>query len=218
MSTGTIRMLIVDDHPLMREGLRGRLSRVPRIEIVGEAECAAQALELLTQVSVDLLLTDIGMKGVNGIELAREVARRHPDVAVLILSMYDDVEYVQQALQAGARGYVLKDSPSAHLVSAIESVVGGGTYLSPAITNCLFAPKAVECTLTSRELEILHGLANGQSSKHIARTLSISVRTVESHRQSIKRKVNVDGQAELIKYAIERCRRDMAGVAPRTRA
>jgi DNA-binding NarL/FixJ family response regulator len=206
MSSLPIRVLIVDDHPLMREGLRGRLSMVPIIEVVGEADNAAQALTLIDELMPDLMLTDIGMKDVNGIELTREVAQRHPNVAILILSMYDNPEYVQQAMQAGAKGYVLKDAPSAHLIHAIESVASHGTYLSPAIANHLFSPKSVESVLTAREQDILSGLAKGHSSKQIARTLNISVRTVEAHRQSIKRKVNIEGQAELIKFAIERCR------------
>ncbi len=210
-----VRLLIVDDHPLMREGLSVRLSRVPRLQIVGEADGALQALELIAELSPDLLLTDIGMKEHNGIELTREVVQRHPRVAVLILSMYDDAEYVQQAMQAGAKGYVLKDSPSAQLVTAIESVAEGGTYLSPAIASCLFGPKPIDCMLTAREQDILQCLAKGQSSKQIARILDISVRTVETHRQSIKRKLNIDGQAELIKFAIERCRRDSIGLAQR---
>lgn len=215
MPSDTIRMLIVDDHPLMREGLTTRLSRVPRFEVVGEAEGAVRALELVAELSPSLMLTDIGMKDFTGIELTREVSKRYPEVAVVILSMYDDAEYVREAMAAGAKGYVLKDSPSANLVSAIESVAGGGTYLSPAVAHCLFGPKPIECTLTSRELEILQCLAKAQSSKQIARTLDISVRTVETHRQSIKRKLNIDGQAELIKFAIERCRRESIGLTPR---
>ena len=149
---------------------------------------------------------DIGMKSVNGIELTRIVTQRHPHIAVLVLSMYDNPEYVTRAMQAGARGYVLKDSPSAQIVAAIHSVASGGTYLSPSITQGLFAPRSSERSLTKLEEEILKHLAGGLSSKHIARALDISVRTVESHRQSIKRKLNIEGQAELIKFAVERHR------------
>jgi DNA-binding NarL/FixJ family response regulator len=201
-----IRILIVDDHPLVREGLAARLSSVPGIEVAGDVGSAAQALEQLPALKPDLLLTDIGMKEMNGIELTRLVVQQHPQVAVLILSMYDNPEYVQQSLQAGARGYVLKDAPSAQIVAAIESVAGGGTYLSPGVAGRLFAQRSVERSLSQREKEILDHLAKGHSSKQIARELDISVRTVESHRQSIKRKLNLEGQAELIKYAVERAR------------
>lgn len=201
-----IRILIVDDHPLVREGLAARLSSVPGIDVAGDAGSATQALEQLPQLKPDLLLTDIGMKEMNGIELTRIVTQQHPQVAVLILSMYDNPEYVQQSLQAGARGYVLKDAPSTQIVAAIESVAAGGTYLSPGVAGRLFAQRSVERTLSQREKEILDHLARGHSSKQIARELDISVRTVESHRQSIKRKLNLEGQAELIKYAVERAR------------
>ncbi len=207
-----IRLLIVDDLPLMLEGLTGWLSRVPTIEVVGEAESARQALELLSAISPDLVLTDIGMKEMTGIELTREVTQRCPEVGILILSMYDDPEYVQQAMKAGARGYVLKGGRSEQLISAIESVARGGTYLSPAIADFRFRPKNAEGAFTSREQEILVCLSKGQSSKQIARILRISVRTVESHRRSIKRKLNIEGQAELIKFAVERHRSYSAGL------
>ena len=201
-----IRIIVVDDHPLVREGLRSRLSTVPQFEVIAEAPGAEETLALLETVRPDLVLMDIGMKSVNGIELTRIVTLRYPDIAVLILSMYDNPEYVTRAMQAGARGYVLKDSPSAQIVAAIHSVASGGTYLSPSIAHGLFAPRSSERSLSMREEEILKYLAGGLSSKHIARALDISVRTVESHRQSIKRKLNIEGQAELIKFAVERHR------------
>ncbi|WOB10098.1 response regulator transcription factor [Piscinibacter gummiphilus] len=206
MNTPLIRLCIVDDHPLVREGLKARLSTVAEFEVVAEAEDAEATLAMLAADQPDIVLMDIGMKAVNGIELTRIVSQRHPDVSVLILSMYDNPEYVAQAMQAGARGYVLKDSPSAQIVSAIQSVAAGGTFFSPSIANGLFSPKSPERCLSMREQEILSLLARGLSSKHIAKQLDISVRTVESHRQSIKRKLNIDGQAELIKFAVERFR------------
>jgi DNA-binding NarL/FixJ family response regulator len=201
-----IRIIVVDDHPLVREGLRARLSTVPEFEVIAEASDAEETLALLRTVRPDLVLMDIGMKSVNGIELTGLVTQRYPGIAVLILSMYDNPEYVTRALQAGARGYVLKDAPSAQIVEAIHSVATGGSYLSPTITHSLFAPRSSERTLSMREEEILKHLAGGLSSKDIARALDISVRTVESHRQSIKRKLNIEGQAELIKFAVERHR------------
>ena len=206
-SAAPVRILVVDDHALLREGLQARLSRVDEFQIVGEAASAEQALALIPELSPDLVLADIGMKGGSGIELTRKVVERHPSVAVLILSMYDNPEYVREAMQAGARGYVLKDGPSAQIVNAIKAVAGGGTYLSPAIADFLFAPRNTEKELTMREQEVLALLAKGQPSKLIAKALDISVRTVEAHRQSIKRKLEIDGQAELIKFAVERFKR-----------
>jgi DNA-binding NarL/FixJ family response regulator len=206
MDDRTIRLVIVDDHPLVREGLRARLSTVPAFEVIAEAEDAEAALELLASVAPDIVLMDIGMKSVNGIALTRIIVERYPEIAVLILSMYDNPAYVTQAMQAGARGYVLKDAPSSQIISAIHSVAAGGTFLSPSVANCLFGPKSAEQGLSVREKEILGCLARGLSSKHIAKQLAISVRTVESHRHSIKRKLNIEGQAELIKFAVERFR------------
>src|SRR5262249_54730756 len=145
---------------------------------------------------------------VGGIELTGRLHVSHPHVAVLMLSMYDGAEYAQRAMAAGARGYVLKDAPSSEILGAIRTVVGGGTYLSPAIAQQLFrAPAPVARNqLSAREHEILRALGAGHSSKQIARDLDLSVRTVESHRQSIRRKLDLAGQAELIKYAVEQLR------------
>lgn len=206
MQSEPIRILIVDDHPLVREGLRARLSSVAAFEVVGEAQDAKETLQLLDSITPHLILTDIGMRELNGIELTRLVMQRHPGVAVLVLSMHDSPEYVCQAMQAGARGYVLKDVPSEQIIAAIHSVASGGIYLSPAISGRLFGPKAAEASLSLREQQILRSLARGLSSKQIAKALDISVRTVESHRQSIKRKLNMKGQAELIKFAVEQFR------------
>jgi DNA-binding NarL/FixJ family response regulator len=123
-----------------------------------------------------------------------------------MLSMYDNPEYVQQALAAGARGYVLKDAPAAEIVAAIEAAAAGGTFLSPAVSQRLFRNQAPRPLLTPRESEILSALGRGESSKQIARNLGLSVRTVEAHRQSIKRRLGIEGQAELIKYAVEHAR------------
>ncbi|MBT2324159.1 response regulator transcription factor [Variovorax paradoxus] len=198
-----VRLFLVDDHPLVRDGLRARLDPLPGIEIVGEAGSAAEALALIERLQPDLVLADVGMKDMNGIELAAQLQQRQPAVRVVMLSMYDNPEYVQQALQAGARGYVLKDAPAAEIVAAIDAVSAGGTFLSPAVSQRLFRNQAPKPLLTPRESEILSALGRGQSSKQIARDLGLSVRTVEAHRQSIKRRLGIEGQAELIKYAVE---------------
>jgi len=202
-----VRLFLVDDHPLVRDGLRARLSPLPQIEIVGEAASAAEALPLIDDLRPDLVLADVGMKDVSGIEMAAVLHERQPEVRVVMLSMYDNPEYVQQALQAGARGYVLKDAPASEIVAAIDAVSAGGTFLSPAVSKRLFRNQAPKPLLTPRESEILSALGRGASSKEIAQELGLSVRTVEAHRQSIKRRLEIEGQAELIKYAVEHARK-----------
>ncbi len=131
---------------------------------------------------------------------------RWPTLCVLMFSMYDNPEYVQRALQAGARGYVLKDAPASEIVAAIEAVVAGGAFLSPGVSRKLFRQPSSRPLLSPRESQILSALGRGESSKQIAKALDLSVRTVETHRQSIKRKLGLEGQAELIKYAVEHAR------------
>jgi len=203
----TIRVLLVDDHPLVRDGLRARLSGVQGLDVVGEAGGAAEAREQVASLSPDIVLMDIGMRDMNGIELTTQLLRDHPQLRVLMLSMYDNAEYVQRSLQAGARGYVLKGAPSIEIVNAIRAVAEGGTFLGPAVSRKLFEKEAPAPALSAREGQILAALARGLSSKQIARELDLSVRTVDAHRQNIKRKLELDGQAELIKYAVEHVRR-----------
>jgi len=198
-----IRLLLVDDHPLVRDGLRARLEVVPGFEVVGEAGNADEAQAQLVALRPTLVLMDVGMKGFNGIDLTAVLLEREPALLVLMLSMYDNPEYVQRAMQAGARGYVLKDAPASEIIAAIEAVAGGGTFLSPAVSRRLFRNQAPRPLLSARESEILSALARGLASKQIAREMDVSVRTVEAHRQSIKRKLSLEGQAELIKYAVE---------------
>jgi DNA-binding NarL/FixJ family response regulator len=198
-----VRLLLIDDHPLVRDGLRARLASVPGVEVVGEAGSAAEAQQQVLLASPTLVLMDVGMRDMNGIDLAALLLSEHPGLLVLMLSMYDNPEYVQRALQAGARGYVLKDAPASEIVAAIQAVAAGGTFLSPAVSRRLFRNQAPRPVLSARESQILSGLAKGLSSKQLARDLELSVRTVEAHRQNIKRKLGLEGQAELIKYAVE---------------
>ena len=206
-----IRILLVDDHPLVRDGLRARLSLAEGLETVGEAGNAAEALVRLAETRPDLVLMDVGMKDVNGIELTRRLLERAPALRVLMFSMYDNPEYVQRALQAGACGYVLKDAPAREILAAIDAVAAGGTFLSPGVSRRLFRNQAPRPLLSARESEILAALGRGASSKQIAGDLGLSVRTVETHRQNIKRKLEIDGQAELIKYAVEHAQRHGEG-------
>jgi DNA-binding NarL/FixJ family response regulator len=206
----SIHLLIVDDHPLVRDGLRLRLGMLPSIASVGEAGSAGEAWDWMErcppETAPNLVLMDVGMKDTNGIDLTAALLESYPELRILILSMYDNPEYVHRALQAGARGYVLKDAPASDIVSAIDTVAAGGTYLSAAVSGRLFSRPDPKPVLTPREAEILKALGQGQSSKQIARDLDVSVRTVETHRQSIKRKLGIEGQAELIKVAVERTR------------
>ncbi len=201
-----VRLFLVDDHPLVRDGLRARLEALPGLCIVGEAGSAAEALAQLDAARPDLMLVDVGMKDMNGIELAALLLARPAPPHVVMLSMYDNPEYVQRALQAGAQGYVLKDAPASEIVAAIEAVTAGGTFLSPAVSKKLFRNQAPRPLLTPRESEILSAIGRGESSKQIARDLGLSVRTVDAHRQSIKRRLGIEGQAELIRYAVEHTR------------
>lgn len=206
MSDEIINIMLVDDHPLVRDGLRARLEAVPHFKVVAEADGAEEALREAGQHAVQLVLMDINMRGVSGIEATARFRERYPGVAVLILSMHDKLEYVSQAMQAGARGYVLKDAPGKDIVLAIETVMGGGIYYSAALARQLARPLVQDNQLTVREQEVLQQLADGQSNKQVARALDLSVRTVETHRLNIKRKLGIEGQAELIKFAVQHAR------------
>ena len=203
MQMKTIRILLVDDHPMVRDGLRARLSTVPRFEIVGEADDAETAMLQLADGHPEVVIQDVGLKGGNGLDLIEQMLAGREALRILVFSMYDNAEYVQRALQLGARGYVLKDAPASEIIAAIEAVAAGGVYLSPTVSRHLFQPAGARQALSPRETQILAALGRGESSKQIARELALSVRTVEAHRQSIKRKLGLDGQAELIKYAVE---------------
>lgn len=200
------RVAIVDDHPLVRDGLKLRLSAHASLELVGEADSAASALSLVEQQAPDLVLMDVGMKDTNGIDLTARLLQRHPQLRVLMLSMYDNPEYVNRAMQAGARGYVLKDAPSDEILNAIDAIAAGHTYLSDALRGRNLRSQAPRPVLSLRESQLMAALARGHSSRQIAETLGLSVRTVETHRQNIKRKLSLEGQAELVKYAVEHCR------------
>ena len=198
----TVRLMIVDDHSLVRDGLRARLAVVPDLTVVGEAASGAEALETAAALAPDVMLVDVGMRGMNGIELATQLRQRQPQIRVLMLSMYDNREYVQSAIRAGARGYVLKESPTEEILAAISAVCAGGSYFSAQLTTLVSATSAATPQLTTREHEVLQLLAHGRSNKLVARELDISVRTVEAHRLSLRRKLGVDSASELLKIAV----------------
>ena len=198
----TIRVVIVDDHSLVRDGLRARLSVVPGLLVVGEAASGEQALALAAADPPDLMLVDVGMRGMNGIELATALRERHPQIRVLMLSMYDNREYVLSAIRAGARGYVLKESPTEEIIAAISAVWAGGNYYSAQVSSLVAQSGRMASPLTAREHEVLLLLAHGRSNKLVAKQLDISVRTVETHRLSLRRKLGVDSASELLKIAV----------------
>lgn len=199
-----IRVALVDDHELVRDGLRALLTAMPQLEVVGEASSGAEALILVGQVRPDLLLVDIGMKDMTGLQLTEILCRQYPGIQILILSMYDHAEYVTSSIRAGARGYVLKDAASVEIVAAIDAIAAGGSYYSADLLEKTVSPPAADDELTPREREVLQMLVQGLSNKAIARMLDISVRTIETHRLSIRRKLGVDTPAGLVKYALER--------------
>ncbi|PWE41718.1 response regulator [Pseudomonas prosekii] len=199
-----IRVALVDDHSLVREGIRALLAVVDFLAIVGEADSGASALEMVARTQPDLLLMDIGLKDINGLELTRVLRRDYPSIKILILSMYDNNEYISESVRSGASGYVLKNSPSREIIAAIEAIASGGTFYSAEIAQKLAAERPTDNELTPRESEVLCKMVLGLNNKEMARELDISVRTVETHRLSIRRKLNIDKPAALLNYAIER--------------
>lgn len=197
-----IKILLVDDHPLVRDGLRARLEAVPHFEVVAEAGGADAALEQARAQPVDLVLMDINMRGTNGIEATALFKAALPGVAVLILSMHDKLEYVSQAMQAGARGYVLKDAPGKDIVLAIETVMAGGIYYSAALARQLARPLVHDSQLTSREHQVLRHIAAGQSNKQIARALGISEGTVKQHMHDICAMLGASSRLEALGAAM----------------
>jgi DNA-binding NarL/FixJ family response regulator len=204
-----IRLALVDDHTLVRDGIRALLSVIPTVTVVGEAENGADAMVMVEHCNPDLLLVDINLPDINGLELTRKIRDRFPTLKVLVLSMYDSKEYVSESLRSGASGYVLKNAPSREIVAAIEAIKNGGTFYSAEIAQKLLLDDGIINELTPRESQILYKMTQGLNNKEMARELNISVRTVETHRLSIRRKLNIDKPAALVKYAIDH------GIIPR---
>ncbi|KJZ33620.1 response regulator transcription factor [Pseudomonas sp. PDM10] len=198
-----IRVALVDDHALVRDGIKALLAVMAPLEVVGEAESGADAIEMVGRCQPDLLLVDISLRDMNGLELTRVLRSQYPSLKVLVLSMYDNNEYVSESVRAGASGYVLKNSPSREIIAAIEAIASGGTFYSAEIAQRLIADKNTDNELTPRENQVLYKMAQGLNNKEMARELDISVRTVETHRLSIRRKLNIDKPAALVKYAID---------------
>lgn len=209
-----LRILLADDHVVMRTGLRALLERQSNLEVVGESENGRETIALASSLKPDLVVMDVGMPVLNGIEATKTIVAENPATAVIILSMYSDESYVMRALKAGARGYLLKDSAPADLISAIQAVSQGKSFFSPKVSRILAEDYvrvlkqkgAVDSydLLTSREQEILQLLAEGKANKEVATALNISPYTVETHRKHILEKLNLHNPAELILYAVRK--------------
>lgn len=207
-------VLLVEDHVVVRQGIKALLSDEPDLEIVGEADNGREALQAVMELQPNLVLMDISMPGLNGIEATRQIRQRHPEVKVIVLSMHANEEYVFQVLRAGASGYVLKQSDSSEVLTAIRAALAGGSFLSPPISRAVIDDyvRRAEARgeesdldlLTSREREVLQLLAEGMSNREIADQLNISVKTVETHRSNMMNKLDVDSKTELIKYALRK--------------
>ncbi|HET7735765.1 MAG TPA: response regulator transcription factor [Nocardioidaceae bacterium] len=199
----SIRVLVVDDHALHRDGTRHILEDYGDLEVVGDAETGEAALALINQLEPDVVLLDIRLPGINGIETARRVRDRHPDVRVLMVTAYDDDEYVRGAFEAGAAGYLIKSAPARELVEAVRAVAAGATVLGPTLLRPLLTrDEAQPGRLTDRELAVLQLLAQGLHNKQVAMRLGISPRTVERHCDSIYAKLGVGSRTEAVVRAI----------------
>ncbi|MBT1076696.1 response regulator [Geobacter grbiciae] len=206
----TIRLVIADDHKIVRQGLRSLLEREPGINVVAEANNGREAIKFASELKPDVVVMDLSMPEMNGIEATRRIVEASGDTRVLALSMHYDKRFVVEALAAGAKGYLLKDCASEELVGAIHTVAVGETYLSPKIAGLIVgdylnkgAPSPDSAArLTPREREVLQLFAEGKSTKEVAFLLSVSNKTIETHRVQIMRKLNIRSVAELTKYAI----------------
>jgi DNA-binding NarL/FixJ family response regulator len=205
----TIRVLLADDHALVRAGLRSLLAAMKEVEVVGEASSGEEALELAARERPDVVLMDVAMKGINGLETAARLRDRAPGVRVVILSMHSGEEYVLQALRAGAVGYLLKDAATGELELALRTVMRGESWLSPAVSRQVVegyvqrvGGDAAADVLTARQREVLKLVAGGKSTKEIAFMLNLSVKTVETHRAQIMERLGIRDVPGLVRYAL----------------
>lgn len=206
-------ILLADDHNIVRQGLRALLQSEPHFRLVGEASDGIEAVRLAERLKPDVLITDVMMPGLNGLEVTRQVIKMLPQTRVIILSMYTNDAYVLEALKNGALGYVLKDSQAADLIQAVKEVIAGNRYLSPPLSERaleLYLRKVESVPddpyelLTSREREVLQLVAEGRTSSEIANRLFISPRTAEGHRANLMKKLGLQNNADLIRLALKR--------------
>jgi DNA-binding NarL/FixJ family response regulator len=203
-----IRVVLADDHPLIREGFKSLLKKSEKFEIVGEAENGKDLIEVASRIEPDVILTDVKMPIMNGLEAIDQLSKNFPAMKFIVLTMHEEREYVVNALKIGASGYLLKTVDGPELEKAILTIFHGGKYFSPIVTNILAEtvkkPETNETgEITPREKEVLDLVGQGKSTKQIADQLNISIRTVESHRINMLKKMKVNNTAELIKKALE---------------
>ena len=213
--TSTVRVLLIDDHRILRQGLRALLEREPDFEVIGEAENGRTGVEFAKEAHPDIILMDISMPGLNGIDAARQILDHSPHSRIIALTAHSDRNLVREILKAGAVGYVVKDSAVEELTNAVRTVLAGRVYLSPRVAGLVVEgfvtdraaaqgiPAAgVFARLTAREREVLQLMAEGKATKEVAQALSVSVKTAETHRRAIMEKLDLHSVAELTKYAI----------------
>jgi two-component system response regulator NreC len=208
-----VRILLADDHTILRDGIRSLLEDEPDMAVIGEAEDGRSAVKLACQLKPDVVLMDIAMPLLNGLEATRQIKHDCPQVKVLILTMHENEEYIRQVLASGAMGYILKDAAASELLDAIRAVQRGEAVLSPAITRLVIenylrwgdlSKENPSNGLSPREREVLQLIAEGYSNKQIAEILCISIKTVQAHRMNLMSKLDLHDRADLIKYAIQR--------------
>jgi two-component system, NarL family, response regulator NreC len=212
VATKKIRVLICDDHALFREGIRAILSSDSSLDVVGQAEDGKKAVEEALRLQPDVILMDVSMPAMIGYEAIREILKVEPKTRILVLTMYEEEEIIRRCLKSGAAGYLVKDTPAAHLLEAVHRVYEGGQYLSPRVLKKVVteyaqdesAPQTRYDTLSSREREVLKLLAEGFSVKDIASQLNLSVKTAEAHKYNLMRKLDLHDRTELIKYALSK--------------
>lgn len=199
------RILLVDDHPLSREGIAAIIQRKTDLEICGQAGSAAEALEMIPVLKPELVLTDINMPGISGIELINRALAFDPDLKMLVISMHDEFTYAELVLRAGGKGYIMKQTELPNIIKAIREVLDGGIYVSdkikPRLAQFAVVRRSPLGPLSRRELEVFHLIGNAQTTQQIAVELEISPRTVDAHRAKIKQKLRLKGANDLIRYA-----------------
>lgn len=214
MARVPIRVLLADDHSVLRKGVRAVLAQDPGVTIVGEADDGTAAIHLADECAPDVVIIDVAMPGLNGLDAAAHITRKIRGIGVIVLSMYSDEEYLMRAVSAGVRGYLLKDSAEPDLIRAVRAVAAGGTFFSPAIADMLFDDYLLRLKtqnvqdsyelLTEREKHVLQLLAEGKSNKEVATALAVGLSTIETHRLNLMRKLDLHNTAELVLYAVRK--------------